>query len=487
MRVSLSIALSYALCVERPLEPTAARIGRYEVIRKIGAGGMGEVYLARAIGPGGIEKQVCIKRTLAGRSMNAGAFHRFLEEARTVLALQHANVVPVFDFGRDAAGLYLVMEWIDGCDLAALLAAERTRRQALPPVIAAYLAAEVCKALSYAHERTDGAGRPAGILHRDVTPRNILLSRLGEVRVTDFGIARAITATGAATGTPAYMAPEEARGGAADGRSDLYSLGLILGEMLLGQPLRAGGSRQDARLAVPVPGFAGVPEDIAAVARRLLAPEPADRFPSAAAAHAALMVPLAREILRGGTVPALQLANRVGAVATPAPQTAKVAAGTEAGATEGPAVPHGPSGWRRAVALALFAGAAGLLAWGFAHRAANDRPSRSPAPARSLAGPPPRAAPVPVAPVPPAPPPPAPPDTRASKTLRPARLRIKAPGSWLTVYLDDRKLADDAGEFDIPAGRHRLRVENPPLHYMREEWIAARPGETLTREFTPER
>jgi Protein kinase domain len=485
MRVSLSIALSYALCVERSLEPTAARIGRYEVIRKIGAGGMGEVYLARAIGPGGIEKKVCIKRTLAGRSMNAGAFHRFLDEARTVLALQHANVVPVFDFGRDAAGLYLVMEWIDGCDLAALLAAERTRRQALPPVIAAYLAAEVCKALSYAHERTDGAGRPAGILHRDVTPRNILLSRLGEVRVTDFGIARAITATGAATGTPAYMAPEEARGGAADGRSDLYSLGLILGEMLLGQPLRAGGSRQDARLAVPVPGFAGVPEDIAAVARRLLAPEPADRFASAAAAHAALMVPLATEILRGGTVPALQLANRVGAVATPAPETAKVAASTEAGATEGTAVPDRRFGRQRAVALALGAGAAGLLVWGFAHRGDNERPASSSV-TRSLAGSPPSSAPVALAPEPPAPPPPAP-AARAGKTLRPARLRIKAPGSWVTVYLDDRKLADDAGEFDIPPGRHRLRVENPPLHYLKEEWIAARPGETLTREFTPGR
>src|SRR5438046_5663151 len=123
-----------------------ARIGRYEVLGRIGRGGMAEVFLARAVGPGGIAKRLCIKRMLPDLLLTPRALERFREEARTVLALQHANIVPVFDFGRDGQDLFLAMEWIDGCDLGALLAAAR-----LPPAVAAHVTVEVAREIGRAH------------------------------------------------------------------------------------------------------------------------------------------------------------------------------------------------------------------------------------------------------------------------------------------------------------------------------------------------
>jgi hypothetical protein len=458
-------------------------IGRYEVVRRIGVGGMGEVYLARANGPGGIAKQVCIKRSLPGRAMDPGSVERFLDEARTVLSLQHANVVPVFDFGRDEAGLFLVMEWIDGCDLGALLGAP------LPPLVAAHVAAELSKALAYAHERTDARGRPAGLLHCDVTPGNVLVSRLGEVRLTDFGIARATTDAGRGAGTPAYMAPEAASG-SVDARSDLYSLGLVLGEMLLGTQLRPARGREEARHPAVIPAFAGVPPQIAAVVRRLLAPAPKDRFPSAAAVHTALLPALAADVLSGGTPPAQQLARLVSTVAAPR-QEAVRGASTEAGLTRGensleerPERRRWP--WVAAAGVAALA-ISGLLVWA--------RSPPAPVPVSPVGTAP---APLPVkqgetAPAPVMPEAPRATEVVASDPVRPVvrprlapgRLRIKSPGSWVAVWIDGDKRADDAGEFEVAAGKHRVRVENPPLHFRQERSVVVHPGDVVELSFRP--
>src|SRR5262245_17620824 len=195
-------------------EPPAAmtRLGRYEVLSTLGRGGMAEVFLARSRGPGGVEKLVCVKRVLPALIQDPRIARRFVDEARAALSLRHANIVPVFELGRHGQELFLVMEWVDGCDLGRLLAAA----QPLQPVVAAHVASEVAKALAYAHA--------AGLIHRDVTPRNVLLSRAGEVRLADFGISRALGATGTTAGTPRYMAPEQARGESPTPRDDLYSL-----------------------------------------------------------------------------------------------------------------------------------------------------------------------------------------------------------------------------------------------------------------------
>jgi tRNA A-37 threonylcarbamoyl transferase component Bud32 len=466
-----------------------ARVGRYEVMARIGRGGMAEVFLARAVGPGGIAKRLCIKRMLPDLLLSPRALDRFSEEARTVLALQHANIVPVFDFGRDGQNLFLAMEWIDGCDLAALVAATRARGELLPPQVAAHVTAEVARALAYAH--APHADRPP-VLHSDVTPRNILLSRQGEVRLTDFGIARALGGAAARAGTPAYMAPEAARGEAVDQRSDLYSLGLVFAEMLTGRRLRESNDAGAAAAPVAVPGMGGVPTPFVEIARRLLAPDPADRFGSAGDVVNALAAPLAAELVRGGEAPArtlaalvAQAAPGVAIAAAEAPET--MAPPTVDFVSEAPAPAAAVAGApraltpRRLVALAAIVAAGAIGGAGMLAAARRNRPPPVAASPRPIAVPPapvPLIAPAPAVPVAPAPavvPPPA----RQAR----AHLKIAAPGSWVAVYLDDRKLGDGPGLFDIEAGKHRLRVENAPLGFSRRETINAAPGATVELTF----
>ncbi len=388
-------------------------------------------------------------------------------------------MVPVFDFGRDDNGLFLVMEWIDGSDLASLLGAVRARGTTFPPVLATHVAAEIAKALSYAHDRTDTTGRPAGILHRDVTPGNILVSRQGEVRLTDFGIASAAGALSSVAGTPAYMSPEAARGGPTDARSDLYSLGLVFAEMLLGRPLRLNADLEAARSAVALPSFSDLPGPIAAIVSKLIAPDPADRFASALAVQNALMVLVAAETVRAGESPAERLARLVAEV-VPGQESGvgRPSFETQAAETVGtqvPAAAPGPRPRRLARSLLVSAivavaiGSGGWRLWtAIAHRP-------QPGPRVQL---PAREAPVASKPVVLEP-------AVETQLVKPARLKIRAPGSWVTVFLDGRKLGDDAGEFLISPGRHVLRVENPPLHFAREQTITVRAGETLSLEFRP--
>src|SRR5262245_8567114 len=167
-----------------PDAPDAAvpKLGRYEILGSMGRGGMAEVFLARSRGPGGVEKLMCVKRVQPALIADPRVARRFVDEARAALALGHANLVPVFELGREGQELFLVMEWIDGCDLGRLLDHARATHQPPPPMVAAHVAAEVAKALAYAHEHSE-RGRAAGLVHRDVTPRNVLLSRAGEVRL----------------------------------------------------------------------------------------------------------------------------------------------------------------------------------------------------------------------------------------------------------------------------------------------------------------
>ena len=293
-------------------------LGRYELLRPLARGGMADVYLARRRAAAGIEKRLVIKRIRQELAADPRFVRLFVKEARLSVELVHANIVPVFDFGRAGDELFLAMEYVDGRDLATALRRARDRDERLDPVLVAHVGAEACAALDYAHRRRDAEGRPRGIVHRDVTPRNVLLSFAGEVKLVDFGVASlAEEEHGRVRGTPAYMSPEQARGEAVDGRSDLFSLALVLGEALTGErAYRGADPLAQARAGAVPPLPASVPEALRAVLERATRPERDARYPDARGLQQALeqIVVTARsasgtEAGSGGTAPARACAS----------------------------------------------------------------------------------------------------------------------------------------------------------------------------------
>ena len=205
---------------------------------------MGEIWLARMAGAAGWSKPVVLKRVLPHLEDDPEFLTRFIDEARIAASLNHGNIVPVFDLGESDGMYFIAMEWIDGWDLRRLL---RILEEPLPTRFALYVAREVANGLAYAHERTGEAGAALSIVHRDVSPSNILIARTGEVKVTDFGIASARerlgkTVTGQLRGKFAYMSPEQATGAPVDARSDVFALGALLFEMLTSTKPFDGGS-----------------------------------------------------------------------------------------------------------------------------------------------------------------------------------------------------------------------------------------------------
>lgn len=205
------------------------RLGEYELLTRLGAGGMAETFLALRTGTGGFEQRVCVKRVLEHLRDDAEILRLFLQEAQLSARLRHSNIAQVIDFGEHQGTHYLVLEYVEGMDLRALM---RRTQGALPVEIITFIATEMAKGLEYAHAE--------GVFHRDISPSNVLLSRAGEVKVADFGIAKAVgmtafTRTGAVKGKVPYMAPEYARRGEFDARSDLFSLGVTLFELVGGR------------------------------------------------------------------------------------------------------------------------------------------------------------------------------------------------------------------------------------------------------------
>ncbi len=240
------------------------RLGRYEVGERVGSGGLAEVYVAHVEGAQGFRKRLVIKQLRAELHAHPEAFALLLAEAQLVQRLSHGNIVQVFDFGVDAQVPYLVMEHVDGISLADLLRDARERDAAIDGSTALFVIESVCAALEYAHSAVDEAERPLGLVHRDVTPANILVSREGRVMLTDFGIARlraVAEAEGRAIGTPGYRAPEQAAGEVVDRRADLYALGVITAE--LAERVEAGPLRDALVLLAARAATAGVAERIA--------------------------------------------------------------------------------------------------------------------------------------------------------------------------------------------------------------------------------
>lgn len=267
--------------------------GRYRLLALIGRGGMGEVYLAAGPGVAGVEKRLAIKRLLPALADDPGFVARFLDEARLVVQLAHGNIVPVFEAGQVGRDHFLAMEFVDGHNLRELLRMLAQRGEKLPIALAVLIAHEVSRGLDYAHRKADSRGNPLGIIHRDVSPQNVLCGFDGEVRLVDFGIARAAgrtqrTHTGGLLGKFGYMSPEQALGLPLDGRSDLFALGAVLHELLTGAPLFDGETDpevlrkvQAAEVSAPSKLRPEVPAELDALAMKLLARDPGERFASA--------------------------------------------------------------------------------------------------------------------------------------------------------------------------------------------------------------
>ncbi len=218
---------------------------RYKILKKLDAGGMAEVYLARAHSVGGIEKQVAIKRVLPSLTRSQRFVNMFLDEARLSMVLSHANIVSVFDVGRAEGTYFIVMEYVDGYNLRRIFQRMSEKAIRLPVNFAAFITMEICKALAHAHEQRSPEGQALGIVHRDISPPNVLISKSGEIKITDFGLAKAVTQLeltdpGIVKGKFSYLSPEAANGKQVDARADLFATGILIWEMLTGRRLFLG-------------------------------------------------------------------------------------------------------------------------------------------------------------------------------------------------------------------------------------------------------
>jgi len=268
--------------------------GRYRLVRLLGTGGMAEVYEAVAERPGGFSQRCVVKRVLPQLAQDPTLVKMFVTEARVNAQLQHPNIVQIIDFGEVEGEPFLAMEYIEGVDVLDILRRSQQKKVAIPLALCCYLVSEVAAALDYAHRRTDGEGRPLEIVHRDVTPSNIMVTNAGTVKLLDFGIAKVAsharderTRTGSFKGKIGYMSPEQAEGEEIDARSDIFSLGILFHESLtLQRVFRGRDDFQTLRLirdaAAPPPSVLrpDVPPEIDQLVMRMLKRQPVERFSS---------------------------------------------------------------------------------------------------------------------------------------------------------------------------------------------------------------
>lgn len=270
-----------------------SRLGPYVLGKRLGTGGMAEVYEAHREGPHGFSKRFAIKRILPQLSADARFVAMFCDEARICAALTHPNIVQVVDFGESAGDLFMAMEYVEGISVAKLLRYVAGHRQKVPLPLALFIVHEVLRGLSFAHEACDPEGRPLGIIHRDVSPGNVLVSSSGEVKLTDFGIVRSAfvdrrTYPGELKGKMGYMSPEQVIGKDVDPRSDLFTLGIVLAELLVMRPMFPGKSEVEVLTKIYQTDLSvldcrsdHLPPSVLKLVRKALARVPGERFQSA--------------------------------------------------------------------------------------------------------------------------------------------------------------------------------------------------------------
>ncbi|HXT94933.1 MAG TPA: protein kinase [Polyangia bacterium] len=267
---------------------------RYRITERVAAGGMAEVFRGVAESMRGFKKNIAIKRILPALTKNKKFVAMFLDEARLSLSLQHANIVQVFDIGHTEDTYFIVMEYVDGVDLKAILDWRRRVGKRIPVAHSLYIITEICKGLSYAHELPNPeTDLPLGIVHRDVSPPNVLLSKQGEIKVVDFGLAKAtsqveVTDPGVVKGKMSYLSPEAARGEEVDHRADIFAVGILLYEMLTGKRLFYGETDyqtvelvRNAKVPPLRPQNSQVEPELEDIVRKALSKRPEDRYQSA--------------------------------------------------------------------------------------------------------------------------------------------------------------------------------------------------------------
>ena len=266
---------------------------RYRVIERLASGGMAEVFLAESAGIEGFKKQVAIKRVLPHLSEKKRFIAMFLDEARLSASLSHSNVAQVFDIGVGDNAYFIVMEYVDGADLKAVIEFMKRAGQRFPVESACFIAAKICEGLTYAHELVGSDGAQMQIVHRDMSPPNVLITKHGEIKIVDFGLAKATSQlekseAGIIKGKFSYLSPEAAQGQEVDARTDIFAVGIILWEMLSGKRLFLADTDfgtvklvQQAQIPSLRAENPGVPRELEAILARALARDPANRYTSA--------------------------------------------------------------------------------------------------------------------------------------------------------------------------------------------------------------
>jgi serine/threonine protein kinase len=281
--------------VSSSLLPEPIQFGKYSLFERIGRGGMAEVFKGRIQGPAGFERVFVVKRILPHLSDDATFIRMFVEEAKLSARLNHPNIVHIFELGAVEGEYFISMEYIRGHDLSETMRAIWKQLGPPRPELVAYIGREACRGLAYAHGLTDETGKPLGMIHRDVSPSNVMLSYEGAVKLLDFGIAKALGDTSEATksgtmkGKYAYMAPEQTEGDNVDHRSDIFACGIVLHEVLTGRRLFKGTNdvqtiERVRACQVPPPSAQNpaVPPALDAIVLKALARNPAQRWQSAA-------------------------------------------------------------------------------------------------------------------------------------------------------------------------------------------------------------
>src|SRR5258706_4849228 len=270
--------------------PVRTMLGPYELGERLGLGGMAEVFVAYRAGPHGFAKKVALKRILPELAQDPRFVAMFCDEARISAPLCHPNIVEVIDFGESQDELFMAMEYVEGVSLAKLLRYVSARRERFPVGVALFIAYQVLCGLSFAHDACDENGNPLHIVHRDVSPGNVLIGRAGDVKLADFGIVRSAyvdrrTYPGELKGKVGYMSPEQVMGIEVDPRSDLFTVGIVLSEMLIARPLFSGQNEFDiltkiyeADLSAIDKYGADLTPAVRDMLRQALANAPADRF-----------------------------------------------------------------------------------------------------------------------------------------------------------------------------------------------------------------
>ena len=271
--------------------------GKYYLLERINVGGMAEVFKAKAFGVEGFERLVAVKRILPNIAEDEEFIAMFIDEAKIAVQLQHANIAQIFDLGKVDDSYFIALEYVLGRDLRAIFDRLRQRNEVMPFAQACYVVMQVCEGLDYAHNKRDAQGRELHLVHRDISPQNVLLGFEGEIKLIDFGIAKAAgkaskTQAGILKGKFGYMSPEQVRGLPIDRRSDIFSVGIVLYELLTGERLFMGESDfstlekvRNVEILPPSSYNRDIPEELERIVLKVLAKDPEDRYQNAIDLH----------------------------------------------------------------------------------------------------------------------------------------------------------------------------------------------------------